>query len=390
MSLLTELEAHAPEYIEWRHTFHEHPELGLETPWTADLVAAKLRSFGIEVTQGVGGHGVVGVLEGSLGPGRTVGLRSDMDALSITETGECPWKSRKPGLMHACGHDGHMTMLLAAAQYLAAHRDFKGKVVFIFQPGEEGAGGAWAMIKDGLFERFPVDELYGFHNWTDVPVGEVRCRKGATMAGQDFFAIRVKGKGAHASAPQLSADAALAAAMITTALQQIVSRNIAPLDSAVVSVTKIHTGSAFNIIPETAEVGGCTRFFSDETGALIRERIEAVTKATAESVGCRAEVEFTPVAAVLNSNARLAEELLAAAREVVGDEKASFADIPQMASEDFSYLAREVPGAYGFLGGQAPYGASNLHNPQFDFDDRVLSTGAALWVTIARRRLAAS
>lgn len=325
MSLLTELEAHAPEYIEWRHTFHEHPELGLETPWTADLVAAKLRSFGIEVTQGVGGHGVVGVLEGSLGPGRTVGLRSDMDALSITET-----------------------------------------------------------------ERFPVDELYGFHNWTDVPVGEVRCRKGATMAGQDFFAIRVKGKGAHASAPQLSADAALAAAMITTALQQIVSRNIAPLDSAVVSVTKIHTGSAFNIIPETAEVGGCTRFFSDETGALIRERIEAVTKATAESVGCRAEVEFTPVAAVLNSNARLAEELLAAAREVVGDEKASFADIPQMASEDFSYLAREVPGAYGFLGGQAPYGASNLHNPQFDFDDRVLSTGAALWVTIARRRLAAS
>ena len=283
-----------------------------------------------------------------------------------------------------------MTMLLAAAQYLAAHRDFKGKVVFIFQPGEEGAGGALAMIKDGLFERFPVDELYGFHNWTDVPVGEVRCRKGATMAGQDFFAIRVKGKGAHASAPQLSADAALAAAMITTALQQIVSRNIAPLDSAVVSVTKIHTGSAFNIIPETAEVGGCTRFFSDETGAGIRERIEAVTKATAESVGCTAEVEFTPVAAVLNSNARLAEELLAAAREVVGDEKASFADIPQMASEDFSYLAREVPGAYGFLGGQAPYGASNLHNPQFDFDDRVLSTGAALWVTIARRRLAAS
>ena len=194
MSLLSELEAHAPEYIEWRHTFHEHPELGLETPWTADLVAAKLRSFGIEVTQGVGGHGVVGVLEGSLGPGRTVGLRSDMDALSITETGQCPWKSHKPGLMHACGHDGHMTMLLAAAQYLAAHRDFKGKVVFIFQPGEEGAGGALAMIKDGLFERFPVDELYGFHNWTDVPVGEVRCRKGATMAGQDFFCDSSEGQ----------------------------------------------------------------------------------------------------------------------------------------------------------------------------------------------------
>ena len=253
MSLLTELEAHAPEYIEWRHTFHEHPELGLETPWTADLVAAKLRSFGIEVTQGVGGHGVVGVLEGSLGPGRTVGLRSDMDALSITETGECPWKSRKPGLMHACGHDGHMTMLLAAAQYLAAHRDFKGKVVFIFQPGEEGAGGALAMIKDGLFERFPVDELYGFHNWTDVPVGEVRCRKGATMAGQDFFAIRVKGKGAHASAPQLSADAALAAAMITTALQQIVSRNIAPLDVPSISSRKLQRSAAAHVFSPTRQ-----------------------------------------------------------------------------------------------------------------------------------------
>ena len=389
MSILSEFEARTPEYAAWRHSFHEHPELGLETVWTEEQVAGKLRSWGIDVTTGVGGHGVVGVLEGSLGPGRRIGLRSDMDALKITETGECPWKSKVEGLMHACGHDGHMTMLLAAAQYLAAHRDFKGTVVFIFQPGEENSAGAHAMIADGLFKRFPVDEIYGFHNWTDIPVGEVRCRRGPTMAGQDFFEIHVKGRGAHASAPQLSCDAALAAALITTAMQQIVARNVAPLDSAVVSVTTIHTGSANNIIPETAELTGCTRFFSEATGKFIRSRMETVAKAVAESVGCTAEVVFKAGAAVLVSEPHLADELLAAAKEALGEDKAAFAELPQMASEDFSFLAREVPGAFCFVGGQAPYGATNVHNPKFDFDDRSIAAGAALWVSIVRRRLGA-
>ena len=389
MSILSELEAKASEYAEWRHAFHEHPEIGLDLEWTAARVAEKLRGWGIEVAEGIGRTGLVGVIRGDLGEGRTIALRSDMDALPMQETGECPWKSRQEGAMHGCGHDGHMTMLLAAAQYLAAHRQFRGTVLLVFQPGEEGADGANQMIRDGLFERFPCDEIYGMHNWTDIPVGEVRLRKGATMSGQDFFSVKIRGRGAHGSAPQLSADAAMAAALITTALQQIVSRNVAPLDVAVVSVTKIHAGSAFNIIPEEAELGGCTRFFSDETGALLRRRIEVVARTVGASCGVEVVTVFTPIAAVLMSDDKLAEAMREAVEEVVGEGRAAWSEQPQMASEDFSYLVREVPGAYCFLGGHAPYAAKNLHNPKFDFDDRVLATGAAIWVTVAMKRLAA-
>ncbi|MDO5532325.1 amidohydrolase [Sutterella sp.] len=389
MTVLEEIKASSAELAEWRHEFHRHPEIGMKEFNTSAKVAGMLRSWGIEVTEKVGVTGVVGVIRGSLGPGRTIGLRSDMDALALTETGCTAWKSENEGFMHACGHDGHMTMLLAAARYLASHRDFRGTVVVVFQPGEEGAGGGLAMINDGLFERFPMDEIYGMHNWTDVPPGHVTVRPGATMAGQDFFAIHVKGRGAHGSAPQLSADTALAAAMIVTSLQQIIARNVAPLEAAVVSITKIHTGSAFNIIPQEAELGGCTRYFSDATGELLRKRIVEVSQSVAASVGCTAEVEFDPIAAVLMNDPKLAEAFLEAAKEVVGEENAKVPDIPQMASEDFSFLARKVPGAYCFLGGQAPYGATNLHNPAFDFDDRQLAVGAALWVTIAMQRLAA-
>ena len=387
MSVLEELEKHASEYAEWRHDFHAHPELGLEEVRTAGIVAQKLRSWGVDVTERVGRTGVVGVIEGSKGPGKSIGLRCDMDALAMTEESDCPYKSQNPGKMHGCGHDGHTTMLLAAAQYLAAHRDFAGRVVLIFQPAEEGSGGALAMLADHLFERFPCDEIYGMHNWTDVAPGTVKAKKGPAMAGSDFFTIKVFGKGAHGSAPQLSADAALAAALIVTALQQIVARNVAPLDSAVVSVTKIHTGSAFNIIPQNAELGGCTRFFSEKTGALLRKRIAEVAQAVAQSVGCRAEAEFKSIYAVLDNDSELTDAMLDAARAVVGDGKVSYAELPQMGSEDFSFLRREVPGAYMFLGGQAPHGATNLHNPKFDFDDRILPIGAAIWVTLAMRRL---
>ncbi len=388
-TILHDLEQNAARYAQWRRDFHEHPELGLEEVRTAGIVAQRLRSWGVEVTEHVGRTGVVGVVRGELGPGRTVGLRCDMDALPMTETGSCPYRSKTPGKMHACGHDGHTTMLLAAAEYTAAHRDFHGSVVFIFQPAEEGSGGALEMIKDGLFERFPMDEIYGMHNWTDVAPGTVKGRKGAAMAGSDFFTIRVKGRGAHGSAPQLSADAALAAALITTSLQQIVARNVAPLDSAVVSVTKIHTGSANNIIPETAELGGCTRFFSDETGRLLRSRIETVAKAVGASVGCAVDVEFEAIYAVLENVPELTDAMLDAARDVLGADLVSYAQLPQMGSEDFSFFLRHVPGAYVFLGGQAPHVAKNLHNPGYDFDDRILATGAAIWVTLARKRLAA-
>ncbi|MDO5532063.1 amidohydrolase [Sutterella sp.] len=387
MTVLETLQQKAATYAEWRHDFHQHPELGLEEVRTAGIVAEKLRSWGIEVTEKVGVTGVVGVIRGSLGPGKTIGLRADMDALAMTETGTCPWKSVNVGVMHGCGHDGHTTMLLAAAEYLAAHRDFHGTVILIFQPAEEGNGGARAMLADGLFERFPMDEIFGMHNAAEVRPGYFTGLKGAAMAGSDFFTIRVKGKGAHGSAPQNSVDATLTAAMIVTSLQQIVARNVAPLDSAVVSVTKNHAGSAFNVIPQDAELGGCTRFFSEKTGAMLRSRIEAVSKAVAESCGATAEVEFNSIYSVLENDAELTDAMMNAAREVVGPENVGYASAPRMGSEDFSFLSQRVRGAYCFLGGQAPHSVKNHHNPGYDFDDRILHVGAAIWVKLVEQRL---
>lgn len=321
--ILETLEAEREELADWRHDFHMHPELGLEETRTAGIVAQKLRSWGIEVTEHVGVTGVVGVINGDLGPGRSIGLRCDMDALPITECSSQSWKSTVKGKMHACGHDGHTTMLLAAARYLSQHRNFRGRVVLVFQPAEEGTGGALAMIKDGLFERFPMDEIYGMHNWTDVEPGTFSVKSGAAMAGSDFFTIKLHGKGAHGSAPQLSADAALAASLVTVALQQIVARNVAPLDSAVVSVTKIHTGSAFNIIPQEAELGGCTRFFSSETGAMLRRRIEEVAVSTAAACGVKAEVEFESIYAVLDNVPQLAEAMKKAAAQLLAKPRRS-------------------------------------------------------------------
>lgn len=386
---LEALEAQAEELAAWRHDFHAHPETGFEEVRTAGIVAEKLRSWGIAVTEKVGKTGVVGVLEGALGPGRTIGLRADMDALPICEKGEMPWKSQNPGRMHACGHDGHTTMLLAAARYLSEHRDFRGRVIFIFQPAEEGQGGARAMIADGLFERFPMDEIYGMHNWPDRGVGCLGISPGTALAGSDFFTIKLHGRGAHGSSPQLSADAAYAAALVTAAMQQVVARNVAPLDAAVVSITEIHTGSAKNIIPQEAELGGCTRFLKPETGAFLRQRIEEVAKAAAASCGVQAEVSFESIYAVLANDRRLAEAMKAAAADVVGEEHAEWSPLPRMGSEDFAFMMEKVPGAFCFLGGQAPHAVKSLHNPAFDFDDRALPIGAAIWATLVHQRLAA-
>ncbi len=388
MTILEEISRQNDEWAALRHDFHAHPELGLEEVRTSGIVAEKLKSWGIEVTEHVGVTGVVGVLRGELGPGRTVGLRADMDALAMREEGAVPYASTCPGKMHGCGHDGHTTMLLAAAKYLSEHRAFRGTVVFIFQPAEEGSGGALAMLRDGLFDRFPCDEIYGMHNWTDTEPGTFKVRRGEAMAGSDFFTIRVHGHGAHGSTPQLSADAALACSMIVTALQQIVARNVAPLDAAVVSVTKIHTGSAYNIIPQEAELGGCTRFFRKTTGELLRKRIEGVAKSVGEACGVTVEVSFEAIYAPLVNNDELIEAMRQAAVDLVGEANVVYSEEPQMGSEDFAFLMEKVPGAFAFLGGQAPHGAKNLHNPRYDFDDRILSTGAAFWCTLAMNRLA--
>ena len=375
-----------------------HPDfvMGRDPHLVAEAIArAKRQGVSEELLSELDGFtGAVGIWDSGR-PGPVTAFRFDIDCVQVGETSDPAheanaggYASERPNLMHACGHDGHTTMLLAAARYLSQHRNFRGRVVLVFQPAEEGTGGALAMIKDGLFERFPMDEIYGMHNWTDVEPGTFSVKSGAAMAGSDFFTIKLYGKGAHGSAPQLSADAALAASLVTVALQQIVARNVAPLDSAVVSVTKIHTGSAFNIIPQEAELGGCTRFFSSETGSMLRRRIEEVAVSTAAACGVKAEVEFESIYAVLDNVPQLAEAMKKAAAAVVGEAKTQWAANPQMGSEDFSFMLEKVPGAYCFLGGQAPHGATNLHNPSFDFDDRVLPTGAAIWVELAMERLA--
>ena len=418
--------------ISIRRHLHTMPEEGWSEFTTTNFIVEKLKEYGYQVLLGTkvinpenclgrsqkvvdagiayarkngvsedflkateGYTGCCGILDTGR-PGPTLAVRFDIDCVPVTESTEQDhipqsegFESTRPGLMHACGHDAHMSTGLALAHWVADHKDeLKGRIKFLFQPAEEGTGGALAMIKDGLFEHFPMDEIYGMHNWTDVEPGTFSVKSGAAMAGSDFFTIKLHGKGAHGSAPQLSADAALAASLVTVALQQIVARNVAPLDSAVVSVTKIHTGSAFNIIPQEAELGGCTRFFSSATGALLRRRIEEVDVSTAAACGVKAEVEFESIYAVLDNVPQLAEAMKKAAAAVVGEAKTQWAANPQMGSEDFSFMLEKVPGAYCFLGGQAPHGATNLHNPSFDFDDRVLPTGAAIWVELAMERLA--
>ena len=376
------------EMTAWRQDIHAHPELGFQENRTAGLVAAKLEAFGFdEVHRGVGRTGVVGVLRAGKS-GRSVGLRADMDALPILEVNRFGHCSVNKGVMHACGHDGHTAMLLGAARYLASTRRFDGVVNFIFQPAEEGLGGARAMIEDGLFDRFPCQAVFGMHNRPSLDIGRFAVRSGPMMAGGAFFDIRVTGKGAHGARPETSVDAALVAAQIAVTLQSIVSRNVAPVDTAVLSVTRIHAGDAYNVIPQTAELGGTVRAFSSEVMQLVERSMRRVAQATAAAFGATAEVDFRLLFSPTVNNPAEAEFAARICAELVGQDKVERNPPLIMASEDFSFMLEQVPGCYLNIGNGLAEGGCEVHNPAYAFNDRALPLGAAFYARAVEAKLA--
>jgi amidohydrolase len=374
------------EMTRWRRDIHAHPELGFKETRTAEIVAEKLRSFGLEVHRGIGKTGVVGVLRAGSN-GRAIGLRADMDALPIIEANTFPHRSTQEGRMHACGHDGHTTMLLGAAKYLAETRRFDGVVNFIFQPAEEGIGGARAMIADGLFEKFPCDAVFGMHNRPGLPLGKFAVRAGPMMAGGGFFDIRVTGKGSHGARPESSIDPVLVASHIAIALQSIVSRNVRPLDAAVVSVTRINGGDAYNVIPQTAQLSGTVRAFTREVMELIEIGMRRVVKGTAEAFGATAEIDFRIIFAPTVNDAKEADFVAGVCSEVVGEENVNRNPNLIVASEDFSFMLEKVPGCYFNIGNGAGEGACEVHNPGYDFNDDALALGASVFARIVETRL---
>ena len=383
MSPIDAIRRHQAELTAFRRDLHAHPELGMAEFRTAEKVATALEALGIEVHRGVGGTGVVGVLRNGSG-NRAIGLRADMDALPMEELNDVPYRSTVKGAMHACGHDGHTTMLLGAAKYLAETRNFDGIVHFIFQPGEEGCGGALAMLEDGLFERFPCDAIYGMHNRPGMPLGEYAINSGPTAAGGAFFDITITGKGSHGARPEVSIDPVLAACHVTTALQSIVSRNLSPRDPAVVSVTKVVGGDAYNVIPETAVISGTARFFAREVSVQIEEGLKRVAAGVAAGFGASASVDYRLIFAPTINDAEQTEAYAAAASELVGDTKVARDKPPGMGSEDFSFMMERVPGAYIYLGngdGAMP------HNPRYQFNDEAIPYGAALYARVVEKGL---
>lgn len=395
MKLIPEIQAAQGEIQGLRRTIHAHPELRYEETRTSELVASKLTEWGIEVHRGLGKTGVVGVLKRGNGT-RSIGLRADMDALPIQELNTFDHRSHHDGKMHACGHDGHTAMLLGAAQYLAQHGQFDGTVVFIFQPAEEGGAGARAMIKDGLFERFPVDAVFGIHNWPGMPAGCFGVTEGPIMASSNEFRIDISGVGSHAALPHNGRDPVFTAVQIANGLQSIITRNKKPLDTAVLSITQIHAGDAVNVVPNTAWLAGTVRTFTTETLDLIEARLRKIAGSMAEAYDCSVEVSFLrnyPPTVNSSAEAQFAAEVM---REVVGADRVGDQVEPTMGAEDFSFMLLEKPGCYAFLGNgdgghrDAGHGAGPcmLHNASYDFNDQLLPVGSSYWVQLATKFLA--
>jgi amidohydrolase len=375
------------ELTAWRRDLHAHPELAYEEQRTAAFVARELASVGLDVECGLARTGVVATLD--RGPGRAVGLRADMDALPMQEENRFAHRSLYDGKMHACGHDGHTVMLLAAARYLAADAALRGKVHFIFQPAEEAAGGARVMVEEGLFDRYPMDAVFGMHNWPGLEAGNFAVRSGAMMASLDCFDIEIVGRGAHGALPHTGADPVLAAAHVIAALQSVVSRNVDPLDPAVVSVTQVRGGHAHNIIPESVQLAGGIRSFEPSVREALKRRVGEIAAGVCAALGVRATVVFAGAyPAVVNTEPHTALAARAAAG-IVGVERVATAIKPVLGSEDFSYMLERVPGCYVLIGNGDTAGSCMIHNPGYDFNDDILAVGASYWVRLAESFLAA-
>ncbi|HMQ73494.1 MAG TPA: M20 aminoacylase family protein [Rubrivivax sp.] len=394
MKLIESILADAPSIAAMRRDIHAHPELCFEEERTSELIARALADWGIEVHRGLGKTGVVGIVRGG-SSARAVGLRADIAALPMTEHNRFDHASRHPGRMHACGHDGHTAMLLAAAKHLAANRGFDGSVVLVFQPAEEGGGGAREMIADGLFERFPMESIFGAHNWPGMAVGQFALAPGPVFASSNDFQITLSGKGAHGAMPNLGIDPVPAACQMVQAFQTIVTRNKRPLDTAVISVTMIHAGEATNVIPDTCTLGGTARTFTTEVLDLVERRMKAVAEATAAAFECGVEFQFRrnyPPTINHAAETDFARELLA---EVVGAGNVLPFE-PTMGAEDFSYYLQHKPGCYFLIGngdgshraGGHGLGPCMLHNPSYDFNDDLIPLGATAWVRLAEKWLA--
>jgi amidohydrolase len=375
------------EVTEWRRHLHTKPELLFAVENTAAFVENKLREFGVDqIVTGLGRTGVVGLIKGKLGEGRTIGLRADMDALPMTETSGKPWASTVPGKMHACGHDGHTAMLLGAAKYLAETRNFKGAVAVIFQPAEEGGGGGNEMVKDGMMERFAIEEVYGMHNMPGMPLGRFGTRVGPIMASTDEFTITIDGRGGHAAQPHKTVDPIVIGSQIVNALQTIASRTVDPLASVVVSVTKFNAGFAHNIIPEQAVLAGTVRTLMPEVRDLAEARIKQISESLASAYGARVTISYGRNYPVTVNHRDETGHALAAASDIAGESKVSADLDPMMGGEDFSYMLLARPGAFIFIGNGDTAG---LHNPAYDFNDEAIPHGISYWVKLAEMRLAA-
>ena len=369
-----------------RRDIHAHPELAFNENRTADIVARELERYGLEVHRGIAKTGVVGVLRAGTSS-RMLGLRADMDALPLCELNEFPHHSKHQGKMHACGHDGHTAMLLGAARYLADNPDFDGIAVFIFQPAEESEGGAAVMIEDGLFERFPVEAVFGLHNWPGIPVGQMMAMPGPVMAGTCAFEISVRGHGCHAAMPHQGIDAIVTGAQLVQALQTVVSRTLHPCESAVVSVTQFHAGEAWNIIPEEVILRGTIRTFKPEIQEAVERAIERLCSGIAAANGAQINVHFDhryPPTVNSPAEAKFCQQVAA---EVFGADKVLTDILPSMGAEDFAYMLNEKPGCYVWLGNGPGTGGCTLHNPHYDFNDELLTLGASYWVNLVRRWL---
>nr|WP_250811753.1 M20 aminoacylase family protein [Neorhizobium tomejilense] len=373
------------EVSEWRRYLHENPEILYEVENTASFVEQKLKEFGVdEVVPGIGRTGVVGIIRGKGPGGRTIGLRADMDALPLTEITGKPWASKVPGKMHACGHDGHTSMLLGAAKYLAETRNFNGTVALIFQPAEEGGAGALAMVDDGMMERFGIEEVYGMHNMPGIPLGQFAIRKGGIMAAPDRFTITIKGRGGHAAQPHRTIDPIFIGSQLVGSLQAIAARNADPVRSVVISVTRFDAGTAYNIIPDQATLWGTVRTLSEENRDLAENRIRQIVEGIVSAHGAGAEIDYYRQCPVTFNHDLETDHAIGVATEVVGASNVDTNVDPTMAGEDFAFMLKRRPGAFIFIGNGD---TAALHNPHYDFDDEAISYGISYWVRLAEQRL---